>query len=338
MNFIKQQLIKTFIKFLNHDMVQKELDQNFLTRNTKPAKLKNIIPTYSEYKKPLTKPTTHSQSVFITSRFRSGSTLLWNVFRKLDGCTAYYEPFNERQWFNTVLRGNHTDNTHLGVTDYWTEYNDMEDLSKLYNEDWIRSSLLMDESTWNPLMKAYIDKLISNAANKSVLQFNRIDFRLPWLKKHYPNTKIIHLYRHPRDQWLSFLTDKKLMNKTDVHKTYIDGFYLDTWCRDLVKFFPFLDPDVSLHPYQRFYYLWKLSLIYGQEFSSISIQFEDLVRKPRETLNTLFQTLQWDNINWDEVLSVFEPTKIGKWKNYAEDPWFRDMEDECEAVLTSFLS
>src|SRR4029453_9208736 len=36
--------------------------------------------------------------VFITARFRSGSTLLWNLFRHLSGCTSYYEPLNERRW------------------------------------------------------------------------------------------------------------------------------------------------------------------------------------------------------------------------------------------------
>src|SRR5262249_19597233 len=34
--------------------------------------------------------------VLITARFRSGSTLLWNLFRATGTCTAYYEPFNER--------------------------------------------------------------------------------------------------------------------------------------------------------------------------------------------------------------------------------------------------
>src|SRR5262245_36641455 len=38
--------------------------------------------------------------IVISARFRTGSTLLWNVFRHLPNCTAYYEPFNERRWFD----------------------------------------------------------------------------------------------------------------------------------------------------------------------------------------------------------------------------------------------
>src|SRR5437763_16548303 len=43
--------------------------------------------------------------IFITGRFRSGSTLLWNIFRHIPGCTAYYEPLNERMWFDRKARG-----------------------------------------------------------------------------------------------------------------------------------------------------------------------------------------------------------------------------------------
>ena len=36
-----------------------------------------------------------------------------------------------------------------------------------------------------------------------MLQFNRADLRVAWLRQQFPQAKLIHLYRHPRDQWLS---------------------------------------------------------------------------------------------------------------------------------------
>jgi hypothetical protein len=45
--------------------------------------------------------------VIISACFRSGSTLLWNLFRAMEGCTAYYKPFNERRWFDPAARGSH---------------------------------------------------------------------------------------------------------------------------------------------------------------------------------------------------------------------------------------
>src|SRR5439155_18080217 len=59
-----------------------------------------------------------SDVILITGRFRSGSTLLWNLFRNVPGCTAYYEPLNERRWFDPALRGDQTDATHRNVSDY----------------------------------------------------------------------------------------------------------------------------------------------------------------------------------------------------------------------------
>ena len=86
--------------------------------------------------------------VFITARFRSGSTLLWNIFRHVSGCTAYYEPLNERRWFDRNLRGNQTDNTHIGIDNYWREYDQLERLDELYQENWIDLNLFMDARFW----------------------------------------------------------------------------------------------------------------------------------------------------------------------------------------------
>ena len=338
MNPIKEQLLNLFIKFLSHESVQLALNQAYQLRSVKNKIEKNSPSPYFEFDETSQAVPHGTGSVFITSRFRTGSTVLWNIFRNIDDCTAYYEPFNERRWFNSQSRGDLVDSTHLGVKDYWKEYEGMDDLDSLYNEDWIRESLMMDEASWNPRMKDFIDELINSANGTPVLQFNRIDFRLPWLKHTYPGAKIIHLYRHPRDQWFSFLTDKSLMNKDDVHKTYIDGFYLDSWCNDLQKFFPFLSNKISPHPYQRFYYLWKLSFLYGQQFSDISISFENMTQEPEETLNQIFSTLNWQNNDWKPALSVLKKTKLDKWKAYAEEEWFHDFEAQCEETLTQFLT
>ena len=84
------------------------------------------------------RPSDRSDLVIITGRFRSGSTLLWNLFRQAGGFTAYYEPLNERRWFDPTARGDRTDSTHRNVSDYWREYDGLEALSRFYREDWIR--------------------------------------------------------------------------------------------------------------------------------------------------------------------------------------------------------
>ena len=88
--------------------------------------------------------------VIITARFRTGSTLLWQLFRAMPGYTSYYEPLAERRWFDPKSRGDHIDATHRGVTDYWREYEGLEELKEFYHESWIAYDLLMTEDAYDP--------------------------------------------------------------------------------------------------------------------------------------------------------------------------------------------
>jgi len=277
-----------------------------------------------------------SDIVFVTGRFRSGSTVLWNLFRQIDGCTAFYEPFNERQWFSTQKREGSVDKTHIGVDDYWAEYDGLDKSAELYNEDWIRYNLCMDKESWNPNMLKFIESIINSTSGIPVLQFNRIDFRLDWIKHNFPNAKIIHLYRHPRDQWLSFLADKKLMNKRDVEFTYVDNFYLNSWCRDLSVLFPFLNSDETPHPYRRFYYIWKLSFLFGKKYADLSVDYESLATSPNQEVQKIFTALDW-SLDPKNYSHVFKSPTLDKWKVYADDDWFRSHELCCEENIQKYF-
>jgi hypothetical protein len=328
---IKKRLIDLLLKLLEQQEVQQWRYAEYAKSKKSLPALANIPHEYFS-----TEPQTGEQGegvIFISSRFRSGSTLLWNIFRNAEGYTSLYEPFNERQWFNPKTRGDGVDSTHRGVTDYWREYQNMEDLTPLYNEDWIRSELLLDDKSHNPAMKQFIDKMIELSPNRPVLQFNRIDFRLPWLKAQYPKAKFIHLYRHPRDQWCSFLTDKQKMNKDDVQHTYEDGFYLNSWCHDLSQHFPFLSAKQTPHPYMRFYYLWKLSYLYGKQYSDLSISYESLVTDTENVLADMLALVGDEVSDAQELSKLIDVTSVGAWRRYADEGWFSQMEARCESTL-----
>lgn len=334
----KQLSLKLFSAYISHQNIQEQLNQTCKRNYLQLPELTNKPNPYYAVDKPIDNTCLRDDIVFVTSRFRSGSTVLWNLFRQINNSTAYYEPFNERQWFSNQNRGDFVDSTHIGVSDYWAEYQGLEQLSQFYREDWIRRDLMMDKTSWQPDMLKYIEGLIEQAKGRPVLQFNRIDFRLPWIKHYFPNAKILHLYRHPRDQWCSFLIDKQLMNKDDVADTYRDAFYLDVWCQDLKKHYPFLDPELTPHPYQRFYLLWKLSFLHGQQFSDISIDYESLSAQPQVHIEQLLKELNWSNQDTDALAQVFKPPTLDKWKQYADDAWFINHEVKCEAILAQYLT
>src|SRR4029453_6868721 len=112
-----------------------------------------------------------SDVIIISGRFRSGSTLLWNLFRNIEGVTAYYEPFNERRWFDPRVRGNRVDPTHINADAYWREYEGLEALGDYYNDEWIEKQLYMDASFWAPKMKRYVELMIEKAPGRPILQF-----------------------------------------------------------------------------------------------------------------------------------------------------------------------
>lgn len=275
--------------------------------------------------------------IFVTGRFRSGSTLLWNIFRALPGYTAFYEPFNERKWFDQSQRGDFVDASHRGVSDYWTEYDGLDHLSDIFDESWCTEQLYMDEHAYAPRMKQYIDALIAHAEGTAVLQFNRLDFRLPWIKKHYPEAKIVHICRNPRDQWVSTLwKDNKFGPESPIDE-FVDHFYLKFWRDDLLNRFPVLGDKRAQHPYQIFYFIWRLSAMVGQEYSTVSIRLEDLTDDPEGTLIRLFDSLSIDQEKANAVADVVGKADKDKWKNFASTGWFEEMEMKCEAVLEKWL-
>ncbi len=277
--------------------------------------------------------------IFITGRFRSGSTLLWNLFRHIPECTSYYEPFNERRWFDPSRRGSHTDQTHRHAVAYWKEYNGLNVLADYYREEWIDRNLYMDERFYDPSMKRYIEILIERAPGRPVLQFNRIDFRLPWLRRQFPHARLVHLYRHPREQWCSTLRDPQAFPKDKGFADYAphDHFYLCNWARDLRYHFPFLEEGQLTHPYELFYLIWKLSYLFGRKYAHLSLAYEDLVCNPDEQLSAMLNALDIRNYDLERLKAMVVRPEEEKWRRYAEESWFQEHENHCENLLAEYF-
>lgn len=284
-------------------------------------------------------PPNYRGTVFITGRFRTGSTLVWNLFRHVDQAVSYYEPLNERKWFDPSTRGDRLDPTHRDVDDYWREYDGLSDLAEWHREDWTDRALFLRESAWNPGLRRYFDRLIEHASPKrAVLQCNRLDFRLPWLRRQFPGATLIHLYRHPRDQWCSTLVNPKAVPRDVTIDRFEphDHFYLRRWALDLQHHFPFLSPRVESSPYRIFYYIWRLSYVFGIGYADYSLAFERLLASPAEEITKLMRVA---GIATDigRLVPLVSEAPVGRWRQFADDTWFRDHESACETVLTEFF-
>ena len=341
---LKQAFIRQFLRLMNTEEMRHALVRSFPDYSDIRRRISTYPDPYRASQPVKHKPSQHPP-IFITGRFRSGSTLLWNIFRNLDGHTAYYEPFNERRWFDMEQRGQHTDNTHRGVSEYWSEYTGLGELADHYHEDWIRHHLYMDEQVFDFDMKAFINTLIFSAEGRAVLQFNRADFRLGWLRANYPQAHIVHIFRHPRDQWCSVIQDIQQYPSSAISaQGFTDHFYLRIWSLDLSHQFPFLADYQGRHQYYLFYLLWKLSYCFGCHYADISVAMENLTNCPESTVHSILKAIDGtgtgtgtgngmpENID----LSFVKPTE-SRWLEYAPASWFQVVEDECDAVIGEFL-
>lgn len=296
-------------------------------------------PQYPELGRAHPSPGGKPAPIFITARFRTGSTLLWTLFRHVDGCTSYYEPLNERRWFDPAARGDRMDATHLGAEEYWREYDGLTHLGRFYDERWIDRDLYMDAHADAPNLRSYIDALVAAAPRRAVLQFNRVDFRLPWLRQQYPEATILHLYRHPRDQWCSSLVDVSRVPRDVSVEAFraLDEFYLLSWARDLSYVFPFLRPERAEHPYDLFYMIWRLSYAVGRAYAHASVGLEDLAARPAAEIERLMRVCGIAGYDIEALARLIVPQSGGKWKKWADQEWFAAREARADAIMTAFF-
>jgi len=278
-----------------------------------------------------------TRPIFITGRFRSGTTLVWNVFRQLPGNTAYYEPLNERRWVDPARRGSRVDPTHRGVASYWDEYEGMADLAPRFRSRWHDRNLYMGADARDPALRRYVAALVGRAPRRPVLQFNRIDFRLPWIRSRFPDAAVLHLVRNPRDLWCSILMDPLAFPSDATVAAFArhDHFYLRMWVEALGAVFPCLPAGYAAHPYRAHYLLWRLSLAFGLAYGDATVTFEDIMIRPRETVSAVAEFAGLESSSIDGAVALVAPPRLQVWKDYASDDWFRRHEDVAEYLLTS---
>lgn len=277
--------------------------------------------------------------VFVTARFRTGSTLMWQCFNRLDGFTAFYEPFNERQWFDANRRGDTVDSSHRGVDDYASNYDGLSDLGQYFQTEWTTRHLFMGPDHKNPAMIQYVERLLQATEDRPVLQFNRIDFRLGFFRANFPQTSFIYLNRNPRDTWRSTL--KGVANDPGWNLLTFQHycrFYLMPWYRDLALSFPWIiGSPKETHPYQIHYLVHRLSELFARHQCDVFIDYEDMEKNLAGVMENIAGHLGHNDADLDLIGGLSHPRQ-SRYEHHEDVDLYRELEQRAEDLLSTRLS
>ena len=285
-----------------------------------------------------TTPTSASSPVFVSARFRSGSTLLWQCFQRLAGFTAYYEPFNDRRWFDPTIRGEGVDPSHRGVADYSSNYDGLTDLASVFDDSWGVRHLSLGANAKLPNMREYVDRLIRAARHRPVLQFNRIDFRLPYLRQQFPDATFVHLNRNPRDTWLSTLRGVK--NDPDWSLSSFAPFckfYLLNWYNDLSMSYPSMwRHPAKTHPYELHYMIHRLSELFAFRDCHYFLSYESMEKRLEAEMKKLLLHMGDSQVDLSPLEGLLAPRQTSY--DHSEDTGFyQQVEERVETHLKNWL-
>lgn len=212
------------------------------------------------------------EPIFITGRFRSGSTMLWSFYDRASGYRAYYEPCHD-----SLLAHIHATSpmaSHVGVEDYWSCYRaKLGDVERLHRPDFGLCRLHLEADDVWPELEAYLRALCANDGSvTSVLQFNRVDLRLGWLRERFPEARVLHLWRDARRSWFSLTRHLPDVWEDDPDAPHV--YDLLEWSFSLSDVFPFLADPAITSLYERHYLLWKLSRLQGERRAHLSLCYD----------------------------------------------------------------
>jgi len=236
--------------------------------------------------------------VFLSGDFSSGSTLLWLLFRKTGAFHTLYEPLHERlrEYLIYPLRSYEH---HFFSENYFAEYKGYKEVFKLHSDAWGRSDFYLSEDDNGIELYRYLSYIIGMSFSRQdrvALQFNRVAFRLGWLRKNFPEVPIIHIYREPEKQWDSIVRRSQSHHgREDVGQESVNfsGMGISNWCDQLQEQFPELHAENSNTGYERYLKLYNLSLQQHNLHADLSVKYEDLISNFNEECKKIFNLVDY---------------------------------------------
>lgn len=249
----------------------------------------------------------NAKPIFIHSLFRSGSTYLFDVFRRSDeGYWCYQEPLNELLlnrsddafWMYSQQQDSMVDHLRHPKLDkpYYFEFAEIKEvvLSR-FRPEFCYELFFLTPGQQADELSLYVTELVTHARGRAVLQCCRSIGRMRWARSK-SDAVHIYLWRNPWDQWWSYKVDPYfdmtslavygakglpdfLSRVRDESGLDLPGFqnHLPDW--------GMLQKEIALHAdhaksYLLFYALWVYGLLESRGAADVSMNIDMLSESP----------------------------------------------------------
>ena len=295
--------------------------------------------------------------IFIHSLFRTGSTYLFEVFRKDNLNYCYYEPLNE-------ILSNYKEEKALGKADnkqytimrhpqngkdYFYEYPFNSDGIgvKLFNQNFSYNDFFLTKEDSNIELYDYINSLKEYAREKRpVFQFCRSALRTGWFKSNFKSVNI-YIVRDPHDQWMSYntlennnyfnISNLMILCKSNltIVKDFLDFMQIERYDANSLdseyRYYEFIYKGFSVEmSYMFFYFVWILALFHNISESDIILDLESYENSNAER-NRMDKLL-----SENYIILNFEDLKYKKYIKYdLTDLGFLEIENRVNQIVYS---
>ena len=280
----------------------------------------------------------NNKKILISCRPKSGSTMLWNWFRLLPECRAYYEPTNPilKQLIKFNPKPN-PEHRHHHVESWTSEYQGLNEFDKLFRSYFGRIDLFLSANSPSIELEKFLKYLFSAPVGLVVLKDLNMLFRIDWLNKIFPDLKIVYLRRSPRLLWTSTMRVIKEAYRDFKNRNNYADDSLRAYQNDLESYFPFLDDSFCPHPYYRFYFISRLGDLFNMPTAQVVLNYDDLVVEPETTMQSMFTKLEIEadiNSILNQAPIIPSPTIVKE--ELESGLTFEKVENDCENILEKF--
>ncbi|MEG4806550.1 sulfotransferase, partial [Microcoleus sp. F8-D3] len=299
-----------------------------------------------EEAKNLNREETEKDCIFITGRYRTGTTFLYSLFSSLENTAVFYEPLHPNLLEFLDKDENISEqlkalNSHTFKGNYFEEYKvlNRQILFPLHKIEFSSRKLIMSTVDSYYDLKNYVSFLTKSLPDipLKVLQFNRVDFRLGWFKKNFPNALIVNLRRNPRDIYASYRTVNARNTSENNEQEIGSLFYLDDYISILGRL---SIPQIcvqQMNTYEKIYFLNKLSNLWSDYFADVILDYEELVEDPVGIVSRISSQVKGFEPNWKSEILAAKKDRINVWQEYHESSWFLKCESKCDNLIDQLL-